>query len=127
MKYCTYESYFGINFCNVKNVKNREKIYINHSHPPLNYKINVINNLVKKGTTLAHKSFHKENIQKIKSTLFKKNYSHAFLNFVIKKRLNLFHREFLKRTLTHAKYLKESHTHTYAQHTETWQVKPVNM
>ena len=36
-----------------------------HSHHPLNYKINVIKNLVHRGITLAHKNFHKENIQKI--------------------------------------------------------------
>ena len=40
-----------------------------HSHHPLKYKINIINNLVDRGITLAHK-----NIKKIKMTLIKNNY-----------------------------------------------------
>ena len=44
-----------------------------HSHHPLNYNINAINNVVDRGITLAHKNIHKENIQKIKSTLLKNN------------------------------------------------------
>ena len=58
-----------------------------NSHHPLNYKINVINNLVDKGITLAHKTFHTENINKIKTTLIKNNYPIDFINHVIKKRL----------------------------------------
>ena len=53
-----------------------------HSHLPLNYKINVINNLVVKGITLAHKSFYNEEIQKIKSILLKNNYPHGALDCV---------------------------------------------
>ena len=49
-----------------------------HSHHPLNYKINFINNSVDRGITLAHKSFYKENIQEIKSTLRENNYPLAF-------------------------------------------------
>ena len=55
-----------------------------YSHHPLNYKINVINNLIDRGTALSHKKFHTENIQKIKSILLKNNYPLAFLNFIIK-------------------------------------------
>ena len=35
------------------------------SHHPLTYKINAINNLVDRGITLLHKTFHSENIKKI--------------------------------------------------------------
>ena len=35
-----------------------------YSHHPLNYKINVIHNLVDKGINLAHKIFRTENIKK---------------------------------------------------------------
>ena len=60
-----------------------------HSHHPINYKINKIKVLIYRGITLADKSFHKENIQKIKSTLLKNKYPLTFLNSVLKKRLNL--------------------------------------
>ena len=56
-----------------------------HSHHSLDYKINVINNLVDRGITLAHKSFYKKTSKKFKSTLLKKNYPLAFLNSVIKR------------------------------------------
>ena len=64
--------------------------------------------LVDRGITLAHKNFHKENIQKIKSTLLKNNYSHAFLNSIIKKRLNLLSQRGLK-----------TNAHTHEVHTQT--------
>ena len=54
--------------------------YLDH---PLSYKINVINHLVDKGIT-----FHKENIQKIKTILLNNNYPINFINHVIKNRIN---------------------------------------
>ena len=35
-----------------------------HSHHLLNYKVNVITNLIDRGIALAHKKFHTENIKK---------------------------------------------------------------
>ena len=88
-----------------------------HSHHPLNYKINVINNLVDRGITLAHKNFHKENIQKIKSTLLKNNYPLAFLNSVIKKRLNLLSQIVSKtKTYTHEVSGRVPNTHIRTTH-----------
>ena len=75
-----------------------------HSHHPLNYKINVINNLVDKGITLTHKTFHTENITKIKTILIKNNYPVDFINHVIKNRLRHLSRK--------AALLKHSHTPT---------------
>ena len=97
-----------------------------HSHHPLNYKINVINNLVDSGITLSDKKFHKENIQKIKSTLLKNNYPLAFLNSVIKKRLNLLSQRGSK-TNAHTHEVSErvpnthirTHAHTYALHIQS--------
>ena len=88
-----------------------------HSHHPLNYKINVINNLVDRGITLAHKKFPKENIQIIKSALLKNNYPLAFLNSVIKKRLNLLSQRGSKTNAhTHEVYERVPNTHIRTTH-----------
>ena len=63
------------------------------SHHPLSYKINVINHLVDRGITLAHITFHKENIQKIKTILLNNNYPINFINHVIKNRINHLHKK----------------------------------
>ena len=88
-----------------------------HSHHPLNYKINVINNLIDSGVALAHKKLHTENIKKMKSTLLKNNYPLAFLNFIIKKRLNLFSQRGLKKnTNTHKVSERVPNTHIHTTH-----------
>ena len=91
-----------------------------HSHHPLNYKINVINNLVDSGIILAQKNFHKENIQKIKSTLLQNNYPLAFVNSVIKKRLNLLSQR-VSRTNTHTHEVSERvpNTHIHTTHSNS--------
>ena len=60
-----------------------------HSHHPYKYKINVINNLVDRGITLAHKDFHNENIKKIKSILITNSYPPNLIDSIRRKRLNL--------------------------------------
>ena len=58
-----------------------------YSHHPLTYKNNAINNLVDRGITLSHKTFHSENIKKIKSILSINNYPTNFIHSVIKSRV----------------------------------------
>ena len=89
-----------------------------HSHHPFNYKIYVVNNLVDRGITLAHKSFHKENIQKIKSTLLKNSYPLAFLNFFIKKRLILLSQR-VSKTNTHIHEVSERAPNTHIRTTHS--------
>ena len=60
-----------------------ENIKTNSNHP-LKFTSNIFNNLVDRGITLAHKSFHTKNIQKIKMTLIKNNY----LRKIIKTRIH---------------------------------------
>ena len=60
-----------------------------HSHHPYKYKINVINNLVDRGITLAHKDFHNENIKNIKSNLITNSYPPNLIDSIIRKWLNL--------------------------------------
>ena len=90
-----------------------------YSHHSLNYKINVINNLVDRGVTLAHKNFYKEKIQKIKLTLLKNNSPPEDFNSVKKKRLN-FQSSRDPKANTHTyytEYLRAAQPHTYMQHT----------
>ena len=98
-----------------------------HSHHPLKYKINTINNLVDRGITLAHKSFHTKNIQKIKMTLIKNNYPRKIINSTIKKKIKLsfeksfhythIHTRARTHARTHKKYLRatQSQTQTLAR------------
>ena len=95
------ESDGKICFLDVLIIRNGEKIKTNwyqkptcsgrllnfYSHHPLSYKINVINHLVDRGITLAHITFDKENIQKIKTILLNNNYPINFINHVIKNRI----------------------------------------
>ena len=90
-----------------------------HSHHPLNYKINVINNLIDRGIALVHKKFHTKNTQKIKSTLLKNNYPLAFLNLIIKKRLNLLSQRGLKTNpSTHIVSERVPNTHIRTTHSK---------
>ena len=85
-----------------------------YSHHPLNYKINVINHLVDRRITLAHVTFHKKNIQKIKTIFFNDNYPINFINHVIKNRINHLHK---KNACTHHHLKGNTHTHTHNTHT----------
>ena len=58
-----------------------------HSHHPLNYKINVIKNLLDRGITLAHKSFHKKKYQKNQINFTKKQLPTWIFKFRYKKEI----------------------------------------
>ena len=83
------------------------------SHHPLNYKTNVINNLVDRGIVLAHITFHKENIQRIKTILLNNNYPINFIKQVINNSQLLVQ----KNTYTHQLSESNTNTHTYTHST----------
>ena len=91
-----------------------------YSHHPLSYKINAINNLVDRGITLSHKTFHSENIKKIKSILSLNNYPTNFIHTVIKSRVrHLSHKVPKTNTQTHqpSLYTSQVSSHTHTQNT----------
>ena len=98
-----------------------------YSHHPLTYKINAINNLVDRGITLSHKTFHSENLKKIKSILLLNNYPTNFIHSVIKSR----DIKFLKLTPRHTNHLsiqaRYPLTLTHTKRNQFQQVMHTNM
>ena len=84
-------------------------------HHPLNYKTNVMNNLVDRGIILAHITFHIENIQRIKNILINNNYPINFINRVIINRVNYLYK---KNTYAHQLSESNTNTHTYTHSTD---------
>ena len=95
-----------------------------YSHHPHTYKINAINNLVDRGITLSHKTFHSENIEKIKSILLLNNYPTNFIHSVIKSRVrHLSHKVPKTNTQTHQPSV---YTSKVSSHTHTHETQPIS-
>lgn len=90
-----------INFLNTTVIRNGEKLmtnwyqkpsssgrYLNyHSHHPLNYKVNVINNLVDHAIFLSDDRFHDTNIKIVKKILLNNSFPEKIIDFYVRKRL----------------------------------------